>query len=43
MYSNGVAVTDGTLNVVKISHSLRKFEFDIRVGNITVMNARAPQ
>ena len=44
LYSNGVAVTDGTLDVTKISHSPNKFEFDIRVGNInTAMNTRGPQ
>ena len=34
LYTNGVAVTDGTVNVTQIFHLPSKFEFDIRVGDV---------
>ena len=34
LYTNGVAITDGTANVTQIFHSPSKFEFDIRVGDV---------
>ena len=35
LYTNGVAITDGTTDVPKIFHSSSKFEFDIRVGDVS--------